>query len=273
MNKERTVRVAMLQMNVARDKSENLRHARELLLQLAGAGVELAVLPEMFCCPYSNDCFRDYGEPVGGEAWQVLSRTAGELGIYLVGGSIPELDGERVYNTSFVFDRAGRQIARHRKAHLFDINVTGGQYFRESDTLSPGNEITVFDTDFGRIGLCICFDMRFQEFVKVLGDRGAELIVVPAAFNMTTGPAHWELMFRQRAVDNQLFTMGVAPARNERESYVSYANSMLVDPWGSVIARAGSGEEVLVTEIDLSRCESVRQQLPIRSARRNELYP
>jgi len=273
MKQERAVRAAMLQMNVVRDKSENLRHARELLLQLAGADVDLAVLPEMFCCPYANECFRSYGEEAGGEAWQMLSRTAAELGIYLVGGSIPELEGERVYNTSFVFDRTGHQIARHRKAHLFDINVTDGQYFRESDTLSHGNEITVFDTDFGRVGLCICFDMRFQELVKAMGDHGAELIVVPAAFNMTTGPAHWELMFRQRAVDNQLFTMGVAPARNERESYVSYANSILADPWGTVIARAGSGEEVLVAEIDLKRCESVRQQLPIRNARRNELYP
>lgn len=272
MNQERTVRIAMLQMNVARDKSENLRHARELLQQLAGADVDIAVLPEMFCCPYANDCFRDYGERSGGKAWQMLSDTARELGIYIAGGSMPELDGERIYNTSFVFDRAGHQIARHRKAHLFDINVTGGQYFKESDTLSPGNEITVFETDFGTVGLCICFDMRFQELIKAMGDRGAELIMVPAAFNMTTGPAHWELMFRQRAVDNQLFTMGVAPARNERESYVSYANSILVDPWGSVIARAGSGEEVLVTEIDLNRCESVRRQLPIRSARRNELY-
>lgn len=272
MNETRIVRIAMLQMQVTRDKSENLRHARRLLLQLAGAGIDMAVLPEMFCCPYSGDCFRAYGERPGGEAWQMLSETARELGIYIVGGSVPELEDERVYNTSFVFDRAGHQIARHRKAHLFDINVTGGQQFRESDTLSPGNEITVFDTDFGRIGLCICFDMRFQEFAKAMGDDGAELIVVPAAFNMTTGPAHWELMFRQRAVDNQIFTLGVAPARNENESYVSYANSILVDPWGTVLAQAGESEEILIAEIDLSLCESIRRQLPIRSARRNDLY-
>ena len=272
MRNNRILRVAMLQMNVVRDKAANLRHARELLLRLAGADVDLAVLPEMFCCPYSNDCFRPYGEPAGGEAWRMLSDTARELGIYLVGGSLPELEGERVYNTSFVFDRAGQQIARHRKAHLFDIDVIGGQRFRESDTLSPGDEITVFQTEFGTMGVCICFDMRFQELAKAMADRGAELIVVPAAFNMTTGPAHWELMFRQRAVDNQVFTMGVAPARNEQETYVSYANSILADPWGSVLARAGTGEEILIVEIDLNRCESIRQQLPIRSARREELY-
>ena len=272
MREKRKVRIAVLQMNVARDKSENLRHARELLLQLAGEGVDMAVLPEMFCCPYSNACFRDYGEEAGGEAWQMLSRTAKELGIWLVGGSMPELEGEKVYNTSFVFDRSGRQIARHRKLHLFDIQVEGGQHFRESDTLTAGDEITVFDTEFGRIGLCICFDLRFQELAKVMGDRGAELIVVPAAFNMTTGPAHWELLLRQRAVDNQLFTLGAASARDENAEYVSYANSLLADPWGNVLRRAGEREEVLIADIDLSECEKIRAQLPIRSARRNELY-
>ena len=226
----------------------------------------------MFCCPYSNACFRSYGESAGGEAWQMLSDTARELGIWLVGGSLPELDDGRVYNTAFVFDRSGRQVARHRKAHLFDIQVEGGQHFRESETLSAGSEVTVFDTEFGKIGVCICFDFRFQELAKAMGDGGAKLIVVPAAFNMTTGPAHWELMFRQRAVDNQLFTLGVAPARNEAAEYVSYANSILVDPWGTVLTRAGADETTLIAEIDLSQCEHIRTQLPILSARREELY-
>ena len=266
------MRIAMLQMKVTDDKRGNLRHARELLEQLRGKGVDLAVLPEMFCCPYSNACFRSFGEEAGGDAWQMLSCAARDLGIWIVGGSIPELEGDRVYNTSFVFDPVGHQIARHRKAHLFDIHVIGGQCFQESETLSSGNDITVFDTPFGTLGLCICFDMRFQELAKAMGDRGAELIVVPAAFNMTTGPAHWELMFRQRAVDNQVFTMGVAPARSENAEYISYANSILVDPWGGVIARAGIDEEIVIADIDLNRCESIREQLPIRFARRNDMY-
>ena len=266
------MRLAMLQMRVTADKRENLRHAREMLLSLRGERVDMAVLPEMFCCPYSNACFAAYGETAGGEAWQMLSDTARELGIWLVGGSMPELEGEKVFNTSFVFDRSGRQVARHRKVHLFDINVEGGQYFRESETLTAGDEITVFDTEFGKVGLCICFDFRFQELAKVMGDRGAKMIVVPAAFNMTTGPAHWELMFRQRAVDNQVFTLGVAPARDEKAEYVSYANSILADPWGTVLKRAGEGEEIVIAEIDLARCEGIRAQLPIRNARRMDLY-
>lgn len=266
------MRLAMIQMNVVRDKSQNIAHARELLRQAAGEGLDLAVLPEMFCCPYSNRLFRAYSEEEGGEAWTALSQMARELQIYLVGGSMPELSDGKVYNTAYVFDREGRQIAKHRKVHLFDINVAGGQRFQESAVLSPGDQITVFDTEFGKIGLCICFDLRFQELAKIMADRGAQMIVVPAAFNMTTGPAHWELLFRMRAVDNQVFTLGTAPARNEAESYVSYANSILADPWGTVLARAGAGEEILKAEIDFAQNQAIRQQLPIRSARRGDLY-
>ncbi len=266
------MRLAMIQMDVVHDKEQNLAHAAALVRQAAWQGIDLAVLPEMFCCPYSNKYFRDYGEREGGPTWTALSGLAREQGIYLVGGSMPELHEGKVYNTSYVFDRRGEQIAKHRKAHLFDIDVEGGQKFQESAVLTPGDEVTVFDTEFGKIGLCICFDFRFQELSKVMADRGAQLIVVPAAFNMTTGPAHWELLFRQRAVDNQVFTVGVAPARNEHEEYVSYANSILADPWGRVLARGGTGEEILVAEIDFAQNESIRRQLPIRAARREELY-
>lgn len=266
------MRLAMIQMNVVHNKEQNLTHARALLTQAARKGTDLAVLPEMFCCPYSNRFFHAYGEEEGGPAWSLLSRMARELRIYLVGGSMPELSGGKVYNTSYVFDREGRQIAKHRKAHLFDIDVEGGQRFRESETLTPGDQVTVFETEFGRMGLCICFDFRFQELAKAMADQGAQLILVPAAFNMTTGPAHWELLFRQRAVDNQIFTLGTAPARNEAEEYVSYGNSILVDPWGTVLARAGAGEEILLAELDFDRVQSIRRQLPIRSARRPGLY-
>ena len=266
------MRLAMLQMEVVHNKQENLTSARRLLEQAAAEGAQLAVLPEMFCCPYSNQYFRAYGEPQGGEAWQCLSRAARELKLWLVGGSMPELCEGKVYNTSYVFDPQGTQIAKHRKAHLFDINVEGGQSFRESEVLTPGDQVTVFDTPWGKLGLCICFDLRFQELSKRMADEGARMIVVPAAFNMTTGPAHWELLFRQRAVDNQIFTLGVAPARDEQGEYVSYGNSILCDPWGTVLARAGAEAEVLLAEVDFARNDAIRRQLPIRSARREELY-
>ena len=190
----------------------------------------------------------------------------------MVGGSLPELDGDKVYNTSYVFDPTGRCVAHHRKMHLFDIDVAGGQRFRESDTLSAGNEITVFDTPWGKMGLCICFDLRFQELAQLMALEGAQVLLVPAAFNMTTGPAHWELLFRQRAVDNQCFTVGVSPARDEQGSYVAYGNSIAVDPWGAVLCRAGAEETTLYADLDVERLEAVRAQLPILSARRTDLY-
>ena len=264
------MRLAQIQMHVTADKAANLRHAEELLHSVRGA--DMAILPEMFCCPYDNRCFRAYGEPAGGAAYQMLSRTARELGLWLVGGSLPELEAGRVYNTSFVFDPQGACIARHRKMHLFDIDVEGGQRFRESDTLSPGNDVTLFDTPWGRMGLCICFDLRFEELCRVMALEGARVLLAPAAFNMTTGPAHWELLLRQRAVDNQCFTVGTSPARDESASYVAWGNSMVCDPWGTVLHCCGAGEEVAVTELDMTRIDAVRRQLPILSARRTDVY-
>jgi predicted amidohydrolase len=226
----------------------------------------------MFCCPYGNEHFAAYGEPEGGPAQQILSALAAELGIYIVGGSLPELVEEKIFNTCYVYGRQGQFLAKHRKMHLFDINVEGGQRFMESDTLSPGNSITTFETEFGTMGLCICFDLRFEELARCMCLRGAKAIFVPAAFNMTTGPAHWELLFRQRAVDNQCFTVGVSPARDESAGYVAYGNSIAVEPWGSILCRAGAQEETLIANLDLSRLEAVRRQLPILSARRTDLY-
>ena len=260
------MKIAQIQMRVTSDKTENLRRAAALIRQAAPA--DMAVLPEMFCCPYDNSCFRAYGEAPGGEAYQCLSALAREQHLWLVGGSVPELTDGRVYNTSYVFDPSGSCVARHRKMHLFDIDVPGGQSFRESATLSPGSDVTVFDTPWGKMGLCICFDFRFPELAHLMALSGAKILLVPAAFNMTTGPAHWELLFRQRAVDTQCFTVGTSPARDETASYVAWGHSIVCDPWGTVLHTCGHGEELAVTELDLSRVDAVRRQLPLLSARR-----
>lgn len=264
------MRIAQIQMRVSADKEENLRHAAQLVC--SAGDIDLAVLPEMFCCPYDNRCFRAYGEPMDGPAQRAMSRLARERGIYLVAGSLPELEGERVYNTSFVYDSSGACIARHRKVHLFDIDVDGGQRFMESEVLSAGGQITTFDTPWGRMGLCICFDMRFEELCRLMALSGARVIFAPAAFNMTTGPAHWELLFRQRAVDQQCFTVGTSPARDESASYVAWGHSIVCDPWGTVLRHCGAEECVAVTELPLERVEAVRRQLPILSARREDIY-
>jgi len=183
------MKVALIQLaGGTGDKTADIALVGEKIREAAKNGVDFAVLPEMFCCPYDNACFRDFGETADGQAQTALSALAKELGIYIVGGSIPEIADGKVYNSSFVYDRVGRELARHRKVHLFNIDVAGGQRFFESDTLSPGNRITTFDTEFGVMGLCICFDLRFEELARCMTLRGAKCIFVPAAFNMTTGP-------------------------------------------------------------------------------------
>ena len=253
------MRNSLIQMNVCGDKERNLSHAAEMIKNARGADV--IMLPEMFCCPYEAAGFPEYAEPAGGRIFCALSEMAREAGAYLIGGSMPELDGGRIYNTCFVFDPSGNCVTRHRKAHLFDIDVEGGQRFFESETLSAGEGPTVFETPFGRFGLCVCFDIRFPDFISAMGS--VDFLAVPAAFNMTTGPLHWELLFRARAVDMQAFAFGCAPARNEAASYVSYANSIAVSPWGRVIARAGEGECVLALQADRAEALAVRRQIPI----------
>ena len=266
------MKVSLIQMSIGPEKSANLAHARSLIDAAAAGGADMAVLPERFCCEYRNTSFVANRESAGGEAWRMLSAAAAENGIYIIGGSLPEEEGDKLYNTSFVFGRDGRQIARCRKTHLFDIAVDGGQHFRESATFTPGDDICVFDTEFGRLGLCICFDMRFPELARIMSMEGAFAVFCPASFNMTTGPAHWELTFRGRAVESQVYTLGCAPARDEGGRYVSYANSIAVDPWGTVMERAGAEETTLTVELEPGRVASIRRQLPLMSARRTDLY-
>lgn len=272
MEAEKTMKTALIQMKVGTDKAANLEKAERLVRRAAENGARIAVLPEMFCCPYDNGCFPLYAEPRGGAIYTALAEAARSAGVTLIAGSFPERDGDKLYNTSFVFDAAGREIARHRKAHLFDIDVEGGQHFHESEVFTPGDQVTVFPAEGHTFGLAICFDIRFAELFRCMSLAGAEAIFVPAAFNMTTGPLHWELSFRMRAVDNQLFTLGCAPARDETASYVSYAHSLICSPWGTVLAQAGTEETILYGEIDFEENRRVRSQLPILRARRPELY-
>ena len=227
----------------------------------------------MFTTPYKTDNFPIYAELEGDTSFKLLSNMARENNIYLVGGSIPEKDDENlVYNTSYVFDRKGQKIGKHRKVYLFDIDVENGQSFKESDTLTAGDKVTVFDTEFGKIGLCICFDFRFPEIARLMAQNGAKAIIVPAAFNMTTGPAHWDLMFRSRAVDNQVYAIGCAPSRDVDGCYISYGNSIVVSPWGDILYKMDEKEGYKIIEIDLDYVDKIRKELPLMSARRLDLY-
>lgn len=267
------IKIAAIQMSTVADKMENVRTVKTYLEKIKDENPDFVILPEMFCCPYQTENFPIYAEKEGGPVWQQLSGYAKQYGIYLIGGSMPEKDAEgNVYNTSYIFDREGKQIGKHRKVHLFDIDVKGGQTFKESDTLTAGDSDTVFDTEFGKMGVMLCFDIRFPELSRMMVNDGAKVIFVPAAFNMTTGPAHWELSFRTRALDNQIYMVGCAPARDVSAGYVSWGHSIVTDPWGRVIDMLDEKKGILLAELDMDYEEQVREELPLLKSRRKDIY-
>ena len=184
-------KLAVVQIRTETDKEKTFDKAERMINEAADNGAELVVLPEMWNCPYSKKYFHAFADSENGESREAMSRWARENGVILVGGSVPEKCGDKLYNTCFVYDESGEQIARHRKVHLFDVDIEGGVRFKESNSFAAGEDITVFDTKFGRMGVEICFDIRFPELARAMAKRGAEVILCPAQFNMTTGPRHW----------------------------------------------------------------------------------
>ncbi|MCQ4637087.1 carbon-nitrogen hydrolase family protein [Anaerovorax odorimutans] len=265
-------KIALCQMMGSMDKEKSKEKAGAMVREAAENGAQVVALPEMWNCPYSNDYFRDYAEPEDGPSVKFLSDLARGNDIYLIGGSISELDDNKVYNTSFSFDRQGKRIGKHRKVHLFDIDVKGGIRFMESDTLSPGDKATVIDTEYCKIGVAICYDVRFPELSRKMALAGAKLIVLPAAFNLTTGPAHWDLTMRARALDNQVYFAAASPARDMDGVYQAYGSSCIATPWGEFLAKADEKETIVYGDIDLDYVEAIRQQLPLLKHRREEIY-
>ncbi|KAL7731128.1 hypothetical protein ACLKA6_014325 [Drosophila palustris] len=269
------MRLALLQLKGSKDKIANVSNA---LSKIEAAVKEheprLITLPECFNCPYGTKYFREYAERIpDGYTSQQLSKAALDHQVYIVGGTIPELgENESIYNTCTVWGPNGDLIAKHRKMHLFDIDVKGGIRFKESETLSAGNDFTTIVVDGHKIGIGICYDIRFEEMARLYRNDGCEMIIYPAAFNMTTGPLHWELLQRARANDNQLFVVTTSPARDTTADYVAYGHSMIVDPWAKVLKAADEGEQIVAAEIDFSLVEQVRQQIPVFSQRRLDLY-
>lgn len=269
----KTLEIAIIQMDVKDDKEKNLQTAYNFIKKACKHKIDLAVLPEMFLCPYENSKFPLYAEYENESSYKFLSNMAKEFGIYLVAGSVPEKDNNNnIYNTSYIFDRRGNQIGKHRKIHLFDIEIEGGQHFKESDTLSSGSDVTVFKTEFGKIGVNICYDFRFPELSRSMVDKGAKIIITPAAFNMTTGPAHWEILFRSRSIDNQVYTIGCAPSRNTDSTYISYGNSIVVSPFGQIIDRLDEKEGYMISTIDFSYVDKIRNELPLLKHRKLNFY-
>eukprot|EP00514_Thraustochytrium_sp_LLF1b_P001094 CAMPEP_0184508818 /NCGR_PEP_ID=MMETSP0198_2-20121128/957_1 /TAXON_ID=1112570 /ORGANISM="Thraustochytrium sp., Strain LLF1b" /LENGTH=291 /DNA_ID=CAMNT_0026898615 /DNA_START=5 /DNA_END=880 /DNA_ORIENTATION=- len=282
MASSNTFKLAMCQILVGTDKAINLAAARTAIKEAAAKGAQMVALPECFNSPYATSSFPVYAETIPATAGDLneeeqpstamLIAAAKESNIYLIGGSFPEKDDKGVYNTSLVISPEGELVAKHRKVHLFDIDVPGGVTFKESDTLSAGNTITTFDTPFCKVGLAICYDIRFPQLAMLMRDAGCKMLVYPGAFNTTTGPPHWELLQRARAVDNQVFVATASPARNPDSDYQAWGHSSIVSPWGEVLATCEHGPATVFADIDISKADEMRQNIPVSKQLRTDLY-
>ncbi|KAH8847531.1 hypothetical protein MCOR27_011103 [Pyricularia oryzae] len=284
------VKLACIQLASGADKAANLSHARDKVIEASRAGAKIILLPECFNSPYGCDYFPSYAEallpspPTRGQSpsYHALSAMAKETGAYLIAGSIPELvDGasgddkdKKYYNTALVFSPSGDLLATHRKVHLFDIDIPGKITFRESDVLSPGNEVTIVDLPpYGKVGVAICYDIRFPELATIAARKGAFALLYPGAFNMTTGPLHWELLARARAVDNQLYVALCSPARDLKASYHAWGHSLVADPMAEVLSQADDVETIVYADLDPEAIEGPRTRIPLRDQRRFDVYP
>ncbi|KKA26881.1 hypothetical protein TD95_003257 [Thielaviopsis punctulata] len=283
------VKIACIQLLSGADKAANLARARTKVLEAARLGANIVVLPECFNSPYGTSFFPTYAEEVpalGTPATSVddaampsfaaLRDAARDAGVYLVGGSIPERDARsgQLFNTSLVFSPAGALIGMHRKVHLFDISIPGKITFRESDVLAGGSHATVVAMPpYGRVGVAICYDIRFPALAAVAARNGCFAYVVPGAFNMTTGPLHWRLLAQARAVDNQMYTVLCSPARDMTAGYHAWGHSLVVDPMAGVVQEADEQETIVVAELRPEEIENARKGIPVGEQKRWDVYP
>ncbi|EER44006.1 amidohydrolase [Histoplasma capsulatum H143] len=281
---KKPLKLALVQLASGADKALNLSHARNKVLEAAKAGASLIVLPECFNSPYGTQYFPKYAEallpsPPSKEqspSFHTLSTLASEAKAYIIGGSIPEFvpESNKYYNTSLVFSPTGALIATHRKTHLFDIDIPGKITFKESEVLTAGNKITVVDLpEYGKVGLAICYDVRFPESAMIAARKGAFLLVYPGAFNLTTGPLHWSLLGRARAMDNQVYVGLCSPARDTNATYHAWGHSLVANPRAEVLAEAGEGEEIIYADLEPKVIEEIRKGIPIYEQRRFDVYP
>lgn len=264
--------VGLVQLNSQDDKRENLKKINDYVREGAERGCQVIVFPE--CSHFVGGAYQSAAEDIpGGETFALLSQLARECGLWIHSGSIYEKNGEnRPYNTSFVVNPLGELVTKYRKLHLFDVEIDNGPNIRESERITPGDKIvTVRTPDYGTWGLSICYDLRFPELYRAMTLSGANILFVPANFTMNTGKDHWETLLRARAVENGCYV--IAPAQTgKKPNFQSYGKTLVVDPWGTVIACAPERECLVTAEIDLEQVEKIRQQVGTLHNRREDIY-
>ncbi|ODQ64711.1 carbon-nitrogen hydrolase [Nadsonia fulvescens var. elongata DSM 6958] len=274
MSLAQKLKIALLQVGATADKAANLALVKAKVTEAAANGAKLVVLPECFNSPYAVTAFPKYAESIPeGETTQFLSQLAQDTKTFIIGGSIPENADGKIYNTNISFNPRGELIGKHRKVHLFDINVPGKIRFIESEVLSPGNKATVIDIEgYGKVGVGICYDIRFPELASIAGRKGAFAMIYPGAFNLTTGPLHWSLLGRARSNDNQLYVLMCGPARDMTSGYHAWGHSLVADPLGQIITEADEKETIVYAELDPELIENTRATIPITTQRMFGVY-
>jgi predicted amidohydrolase len=268
------LRVACVQLNASPSKEDNLERAERLVARAASLGADIVLLPEKWNGIGPAEVMREVAEPLdGGETVKAMSKWARAHGITLVGGSIAERreDREKLSNTCVVFDSEGETAAVYRKIHMFDVEV-GGHVYRESESEEPGEGPVTCEAEGWKLGLTICYDLRFPELYRILAVEGAEVVTVPAAFTLYTGKDHWELLLRARAVENQCFVAAANQWGTYADGKASYGRSTIVDPWGVVLAQASDQDTVVAAELDRALMERVRRSLPSLANRQPAAY-
>ena len=265
------MRAAAVQLNSTDEKARNLAAAERLVRAAAADGAELVALPEKWNLLAGGETLLAGAEPLDGPSLAAARGWARELGIHLLAGSICERDGDAAFNTSVLIGPGGEDLATYRKIHMFDVEV-GGVSYRESEHERAGAEIVTAPVAGVELGLSVCYDLRFPELYRILALRGARLLAVPSAFTLATGRDHWEVLLRARAVENQAFVLAPNQVGEAPPHYSSYGRSMIVDPWGTVLATAPDEECFVAAELDLSAQERVREALPSLANRRPEAY-
>jgi deaminated glutathione amidase len=268
------IRIACVQLTSGTDKAANLETAERLVAHAAATGADVVALPEKWNAIGDPDVLRDAAESIeDGESVQAMAGWAKQHGVSLIGGSITERrEGrEKLSNTSLVFDPDGALVATYRKIHLFDVDV-GGHVYRESEAEEPGDETVVTDVEGWPVGLTVCYDVRFPELYRILALQGARLAAVPAHFTLHTGKDHWHLLLRARAVENGFYVAAPAQIGVTGIGRPSYGRSLIVDPWGTVVAQAPDEETVISADLDQARVDEVRRQIPSLANRQPDAY-
>jgi nitrilase len=266
------MKIGLVQMNSRQDKATNLAAAEEGIEKLAAHGVDLVMLPEMFNHLGGDPENAAAAEEIPGPSTEWAQRQARDRGIFLHLGSIIERRAEGNFNTSLVYDRSGNEVARYSKLHLFDIVLPDGSEYLESDAVTPGDRISVFDCEGAIAGLAICYDLRVPELFRTLAEAGAELFLLPAAFTVPTGMYHWEPLIRARAIENGCYMAACGQWGSWARGKQCYGHSLVADPWGTVIAQCREGVDTLAVELDLAYLRSVRQRMPVLKHRRRDLF-